>query len=106
MANSTSFENSIRIVRTNRTIEVSKSFDKAASRFGTREYEAMQQVRKDYPDFTIVVKTVRTKADHFKGLTVSAQQSTAYKNVRRYEILSQKLEKLQVSFSRKREETG
>ena len=69
MANSTSFENSIRIVRTNRTIEVSKSFDKAASRFGTREYEAMQQVRKDYPDFTIVVKTVRTKADHFKGLT-------------------------------------
>lgn len=38
--------------------------------------------------------------------TVSAQQSTAYKNVRRYEILSQKLEKLQVSFSRKREETG
>ena len=37
---------------------------------------------------------------------VSAQQSTAYKNVRRYEILSQKLEKLQVSFSRKREETG
>lgn len=69
MANSTSFENSIRIIRTNRSIEVSKSFDKAASRFGTREYEAMQQVRKDYPDFAIVVKTVRTKADHFKGLT-------------------------------------
>ena len=65
----TNFENSVRIIRTNRTIEVSKSFDKAASRFGTREYEAMQQVRKDYPDFTIVVKTVRTKADHFKGLT-------------------------------------
>ena len=65
----TTFENAVRIVRTNRTIEVSKSFDKAASRFGTREYEAMQQVRKDYPDFTIVVKTVRTKADHFKGLT-------------------------------------
>ena len=69
MANSTSFENAIRVNRTNRTIEVSKSFDKAASRFNTREYEALQQVRKDYPDFTIVVKTVRTKADHFKGLT-------------------------------------
>ena len=65
----TTFENSVRIVRSNRTIEVSKSFDKAASRFGTREYEAMQQVRKDYPSFTVVVKTVRTKADHFKGLT-------------------------------------
>ncbi len=69
MAISTTFENSVRIIRSSRTIEVSKSFDKAASRFGTREYEALQQVRKDYPDFTIAVKTVRTKADHFKGLT-------------------------------------
>ena len=65
----TTFENALRINRTNRTIEVTKAFDKAASRFGTREYEALQQVRKDYPDFAIVVKTVRTKADHFKGLT-------------------------------------
>ena len=69
MANNTTFENSVRINRNSRTIEVTKSFDKAASRFGTREYEAMQQVRKDYPTFTVVVKTVRTKADHFKGLT-------------------------------------
>ena len=63
------FSSAVRIDRNSRTIEVSKSFDKAASRFGTREYEALQQVRKDYPNFTIVVKTTRTKADHFKGLT-------------------------------------
>ena len=69
MATKKSFENAVRINRTNRTIEVTKSFDKAASRYGTDEYQAMQQVRKDYPDFAIVVKTVRTKADHFAGLT-------------------------------------
>lgn len=69
MATNTSFENAIRVNRTNRTIEVSKAFDKAASRFGTREYEALQKVRKDYPEFTVVVKAVRTKVDHFKGLT-------------------------------------
>ena len=63
------FENAVRINRSNRTIEVTKSFDKAASRFGTDEYQAMQQVRKDYPTFTIVVKTVLTTADRFKGLT-------------------------------------
>lgn len=67
----TNFENSVRINRSARTIEVTKTFDKAASRFGTPEYEALQQVRKDYPNFTIVVKTVRTKADHFAGLTYS-----------------------------------
>ena len=65
----TTFENSVRINRANRTVEVSKSFDKAASRFGTPEYDAMQQVRKDYPDYRIVVKTNRNKVDHFKGLT-------------------------------------
>ena len=65
----TRFDTSVRINRNNRTIEVTKSFDKAASRFGTDEYQALQQVRKDYPDFAIVVKTVRTKADHFAGLT-------------------------------------
>ena len=65
----TTFENSVRINRNSRTIEVSKSFDKAASRYGSDAYNALQQVRKDYPDFAIVVKTVRTKADHFKGLT-------------------------------------
>ena len=63
------FENSVRINRTTRTIEVTKSFDKAASRYGSEAYNALQQVRKDYPDFAVVVKTVRTKADHFKGLT-------------------------------------
>ena len=69
MATNNSFENAVRINRTARTIEVTKSFDKAASRYGSDAYNALQQVRKDYPDFTVVVKTVRTKADHFKGLT-------------------------------------
>ena len=63
------FENSVRINRNACTIEVTKSFDKAASRYGSEAYNALQQVRKDYPDFAVVVKTVRTKADHFKGLT-------------------------------------
>ena len=69
MATKKSFENAVHINRSNRTIEVTKSFEKAASHFGTDEYQAMQQVRKDYPNFAIVVKTVRTKAERFKGLT-------------------------------------
>ena len=65
----TNFENAIRIVRSSRTIEVTKSFDKAASRFGTREYEAIQQARRDYPDYRIVVKKPAKSVDHFAGLT-------------------------------------
>ena len=69
MAISTAFENSVRINRNSRTIEVSKSFDKAASRFGTEAYEAMQKVLQDNPGFRVVVKASKVKADLFKGLT-------------------------------------
>ena len=63
------FESSVRINRTNRIIEITKRFDKAACRYGSDEYNALQQVRRDYPNYPVVVKATKTKADHFKGLT-------------------------------------
>ena len=54
------------------TIEMSKKFAKAASRFGSEEYRQLQEARRDYPTFRIVTKTTRTKkSDCFKGLTYS-----------------------------------
>ncbi len=62
--------NSIRVIRKSREIVITKSFDKAASRFGTDEYEALQQARRDNPSYRVVVKSSRSnKTDHFKGLT-------------------------------------
>lgn len=63
------FESSVRINRTNRIIEITKRFDKAACRYGSDEYNALQQVCRDNPNFSVVVKTKKAKADHFKGLT-------------------------------------
>ena len=65
----TNFSSAIRINRKTRTIEITKSFNKAASRFGTDEYEVMQKVLNDHPGFRVEVKITRTKVDHFKGLT-------------------------------------
>ena len=66
----TTFENSIRVLRSSRTIEVTKGFDKASRRFGTAAYEAMQKVIQDNPGFRVVVKKApKTKTDHYKGLT-------------------------------------
>ncbi len=67
----TNFENSIRVLRSSRTIEVTKGFDKASRRFNTAAYEAMQQVLQDNPGFRVVVKATKVKADLFKGLTYS-----------------------------------
>lgn len=53
-----------------RTIEMTKKFEKAASRFGSDEYKALQEARKDYPTYKVVVKTSTTKSkESFKGLT-------------------------------------
>lgn len=56
-----------------RTIEVSKSFNTRASQYGTPEYNDLQNVRRDYPGFEVVVvaarKATKSNKPSFKGLT-------------------------------------
>ncbi len=65
----------ININNNNRTIEITKKFAVAAKRFGTPEYEDLQNVRKDYPRYRVEVKTITKKADSFKGLTFSYMEN-------------------------------
>ena len=53
------------------SIEMTKKFAKAASRFGSDEYKALQEARKDYPTFKIVTVSRKpaTQRDTYKGLT-------------------------------------
>ena len=52
-------------------IVISKSFAKKAYCFGTPEYEMLQAVRRDYPEFKVVLREINknTKVDHYKGLS-------------------------------------
>lgn len=52
-------------------IEMTKKFAAAARKFGTQEYKNLQEVRKDYPTYKVVIVTRKTtvKKDNFKGLT-------------------------------------
>lgn len=52
----------------NRTIEMTKAFEKKASVYGSEEYMILQAARKDYPSYKPVVKKVNT-GDRMKGLT-------------------------------------
>ena len=53
----------------NNMIEMTKKFAAAAKRFGTPEYNQLQEVRRDYPTFRVVVKNANSKKrDSFKGL--------------------------------------
>lgn len=53
------------------SIEMTKKFAKAASRFGSDEYKQLQEARKDYPTFKIVTVSRNTtgKRETYKGLT-------------------------------------
>lgn len=55
-----------------RSIEVSKSFNTRASQYGTDEYKALQEVRRDYPGYKVVVaapKASKSSKSSYKGLT-------------------------------------
>ena len=51
-------------------IVISKPFAKKAYSFGTPEYEMLQAVRRDYPEFKVVLREIKknTNVDHYKGL--------------------------------------
>ncbi|MGN0793851.1 MAG: hypothetical protein ACI4MG_05180 [Aristaeellaceae bacterium] len=56
----------------NRTIELTKTFATASSKFGTDEYNLLQMARKDYPNYKVVTitrKAPKNDKPTFKGLT-------------------------------------
>ncbi len=59
----------------NRTIEMTKKFAAAAKFYNTTEYDKLQAVRRDYPNYSVQIKTVSKKADHFKGLTFNYMEN-------------------------------
>ena len=54
---------------TNNTIEMTKTESKAASKFGSEAYKQLQEARKDYPTYAVVIKAVSSKRESLKGLT-------------------------------------
>lgn len=57
----------------NHTIELSKTFAKAASLFGSEEYRQLQEARRDYPNYRVV--TVKQKGS---GKTEFAKLSFSF----------------------------
>ena len=58
-------------------IELTKKEAAAAAKFGTREYKALQEARKDYPGFKVVTITRKStaKKESCKGLTYAYMEA-------------------------------
>ena len=60
-----------------KTIILTKKFAKAAGILGTPEYDSMRQLRKDYPDYAVVLREIKKKDDKksYKNLSFKAMES-------------------------------
>ena len=65
-------ERNVTINAKNRTIEITKQFQKAASRFGSEEYKALRDAQNENPSYKVVIKkSCKKSTDSNKGLTYS-----------------------------------
>ncbi|MBQ8323786.1 MAG: hypothetical protein IJX82_01380 [Clostridia bacterium] len=68
--NKTTEKTSIKIDYSNRIIEITKTFSVKASKYGSDEYQALQNARTDNPGFRVVITKRKASASKaFKGLT-------------------------------------
>ena len=63
-------------------IELTKKESTAAAKFGTPEYRALQEARKDYPGFKVVTITRKStaKKESYKGLTYGYMETYIQKH--------------------------
>lgn len=61
----------IAINHKNRTIVITKAFDKMASIYGSDEYIMLREAKLDNPGYKVVVKSTKQKKETFKGLDYS-----------------------------------
>ena len=64
-------KNTLKLNHAERTIVMDKTFAKFAANTMSAEYAHLQQVRQDYPLYTVVQRHIRknTKQEHYNGLT-------------------------------------
>ena len=64
-------KNTLRVSHNDRTIVMDRTFAKFAANTMSPEYAHLQQVRQDYPLYTVVQRHIRknTKQEHYLGLT-------------------------------------
>lgn len=63
-------KNTCKICHTDRTIVMDRTFAKLAENTRSEEYRHLQQIRRDYPEYTVITRSIAKNPDKnsFKGL--------------------------------------
>ena len=64
-------KNTLKINHENKAIVMDRTFAKFAENTRSEEYSHLQQVRRDYPDYTVTIRTIKRNPEKetYKGLT-------------------------------------
>ena len=64
-------KNTLKINHENRTLVMDRTFAKAASFVGSNEYNLLQEARRDYPSYQVILRSIKKKEDKesYRGLT-------------------------------------
>lgn len=64
-------KNTLKINHENKAIVMDRTFAKFAENTRSEEYAHLQQVRRDYPDYTVTIRTIKRNPEKetYKGLT-------------------------------------
>ena len=74
----------------NHTIEMpSMKYATAASKFGTIEYQEVQQACKDFPTYNITIRTAQRRPNASRGLTLEVMEDYISKNDKNGEVKKQ-----------------
>ena len=86
-------KNTLRINHENKTIVMDKTFAKFAENTRSDEYAHLQQVRKDYPAYTVILRKIKSNPNKegYAGLTYDYMKRYIVRNVKdmgkRHEII-------------------
>lgn len=74
--------NYMKLDHKNASIIMDRTFEKNSSIVGSKEYNLLQDCRKDYPNYSVVRKTIKKKAsqEHYRGLTYDFMREYIVKN--------------------------
>ena len=63
--------NYLKINHQSRTLVMDRTFAKNAAYVGAREYTLLQEARRDYPEYQVITRTIKKKANKecYRGLT-------------------------------------
>jgi len=64
----------ITVNHSKKTLEMTKTFATAASKYGTDPYKELVSAKRDFPNYTVIITKASHRKENYKGLTLEVMK--------------------------------